>query len=125
MSREPRKKLLVLDDDAGVVDFLCESLAERGFDATGFRSPTDALARIKAESFDLVITDVEMPNMDGFTLTTRIRQDARYRELPIILVTSLASDEHRRQGIEAGANAYVTKNTFDQKALLDTLRRLV
>ena len=74
---------------------------------------------------DLMLVDIQLPGMDGLELTRRVRQDARYRELPVILVTSLASDEHRRQGIEAGANAYVTKNSFDQKALLETLRRLV
>ena len=66
-----------------------------------------------------------MPNMDGLTLAARIRQDAKYKELPIILVTSLASDEDRQRGIEVGANAYITKGTFEQTVLLDTLRRLV
>jgi two-component system chemotaxis sensor kinase CheA len=63
--------------------------------------------------------------MTGLELTARIREDAQYRELPILLVTSLASDEDRRRGAESGANAYITKGTFEQKVLLDTLRRLV
>jgi two-component system chemotaxis sensor kinase CheA len=66
-----------------------------------------------------------MPNLDGLSLAAKIRQDAKYKELPIILVTSLASDEDRRRGIEVGANAYISKGAFEQKVLLDTLRRLV
>jgi two-component system, chemotaxis family, sensor kinase CheA len=66
-----------------------------------------------------------MPNMDGLALTERIRQNKKYREMPVILVTSLASDEDRQRGLDAGANAYITKPSFDQKVLLDTLRRLI
>jgi two-component system chemotaxis sensor kinase CheA len=66
-----------------------------------------------------------MPNMTGLELAERIRQDKKHEELPIILVTSLASDEDRRRGVEVGANAYITKGTFEQKTLIDTLRRLV
>jgi len=58
-------------------------------------------------------------------LAARIRQDARYKELPIILVTSLATDADKQRGVEVGANAYITKGTFEQKALIDALRRLV
>jgi two-component system chemotaxis sensor kinase CheA len=66
-----------------------------------------------------------MPNLDGLSLTARIRQNKEYNELPIILVTSLASDEDKRRGSEAGANAYITKGAFNQEVLLETLRRLV
>jgi two-component system chemotaxis sensor kinase CheA len=66
-----------------------------------------------------------MPNLDGLSLTAKIRQHKEYSELPIVLCTTLASDEDKRRGAEAGANAYLTKGTFDQKVLLDTLRRLV
>ncbi len=85
----------------------------------------DALNKFYARSFDAVVTDIMMPHMDGLALTARIRQDKRYKELPIILVTTLSSDEDRKRGLEAGANAYISKASFDQKMLLDTLRRLV
>jgi two-component system chemotaxis sensor kinase CheA len=62
--------------------------------------------------------------MSGLDLTKNVRQDANYRELPIILVTSLSSEEDRQRGLEAGASAYITKTAFDQKILLETLRRL-
>jgi two-component system chemotaxis sensor kinase CheA len=66
-----------------------------------------------------------MPNMTGLMLAARIRENPRYDEMPIVLVTSLASDDDKRRGIEVGANAYITKGTFEQKVLVDTLRRLV
>jgi len=66
-----------------------------------------------------------MPNLDGLGLTERIRHHREYNELPVVLVTTLASDEDRRRGAEAGANAYITKGSFNQEVLLETLERLI
>ncbi|MDZ8053358.1 MAG: response regulator [Aulosira sp. ZfuVER01] len=74
---------------------------------------------------DAVVSDVQMPNLDGLGLTAKIREYQEYNELPIILVTSLASDEDKRRGAEAGANAYIVKGSFNQDILLSTLKRLV
>ena len=72
-----------------------------------------------------MISDVEMPNLDGFSLTTQIRQHREYKNLPIILVTTLNSDEDKRRGAEAGADAYILKGKFNQKILLETLEKFV
>ncbi|OQX48879.1 MAG: hybrid sensor histidine kinase/response regulator, partial [Candidatus Sedimenticola endophacoides] len=85
----------------------------------------DALEKLGSHAVDAVVTDITMPNMDGLRLTQRIREEGRYQALPIILVTMLASDEDKRQGLAAGASAYLTKPSFDQSVLLDTLQRLV
>lgn len=85
----------------------------------------DGFNKLRSHSVDAVVSDVQMPNLDGLGLTTKIRQYQEYNELPIILVTSLASDEDKRRGAEAGANAYITKGNFNQEALLSTLKRLV
>jgi len=85
----------------------------------------EALEKLKEQPFDAVVSDVEMPGMDGLTLTERIRQDKKHAELPVVLVSSLANDEDKKRGIEAGANAYITKPSFDPKLLLETLRRLI
>nr|WP_199313015.1 Hpt domain-containing protein [Microcoleus sp. FACHB-672] len=85
----------------------------------------DGYNKLKTRSFDAVVSDIQMPNLDGLGLTVKIRQHKEYKELPIILVTSLATDEDRRIGAQAGANAYITKSTFNQEVLLETLRRLV
>lgn len=79
----------------------------------------------QADRFDAVITDVNMPRMDGLRLTEQIRADPRLRALPVVLVTSLASESDQRRGLEAGANAYITKGGFDNRLLLSTLERLV
>jgi two-component system, chemotaxis family, sensor kinase CheA len=85
----------------------------------------DGFNKLKTRNFDAVISDIQMPNLDGLSFTQRIRQLPEYNELPIILVTSLASDEDKRRGAEAGANAYITKDRFNQDVLVETLKRLV
>jgi CheY-like chemotaxis protein len=71
------------------------------------------------------VADIEMPVMDGFELTARIRADQRHRDVPVVLVTSRDASEDRQRGIEAGADAYIVKGGFDQDRLLDTIRRLL
>lgn len=85
----------------------------------------DAYTALKTGTFDLVVSDVEMPRMDGFDLTARIRADKRLAELPVVLVTALDSREHRERGIDVGANAYIVKSSFDQSNLLDVIGRLI
>jgi len=85
----------------------------------------DGYNKLKTRNFDAVISDVEMPNLDGFSLTTKIRQHQEYEELPIILVTTLAGDEDKKRGAKAGAEAYIIKGKFNQAFLLETLGRLV
>jgi two-component system, chemotaxis family, sensor kinase CheA len=74
---------------------------------------------------DLVLADVSMPNMDGLELCRRIRASERFRGLPVVLVTTMAADDHRRRGVEAGADAYLIKNSFDQEELLDSIAKLL
>jgi two-component system chemotaxis sensor kinase CheA len=85
----------------------------------------DALMTLRAGPFDLVVSDVDMPRLNGLDLTARIRNDKNLSELPVVLVTTLASREDQERGIEAGANAYITKSNFDQNRLLDAIRRLI
>ena len=96
-----------------------------GYEVVTAVDGVDAFDKLRARPFDAVVADIQMPNMDGLTLTARIRQDKQFQELPIILVTALATEEDKRKGIDVGANAYITKPTFDQQVLLDTLKRLV
>jgi two-component system chemotaxis sensor kinase CheA len=85
----------------------------------------DALTVLKAGDFDLLVSDVEMPRMDGFDLTAKVRADKKFGELPVVLVTALGSREHQERGAEVGANAYIVKSSFDQSNLLEVLRKLV
>jgi len=66
-----------------------------------------------------------MPNLDGFGLTAKLRADKRYKNLPVVLVTSLDSHADRERGIKAGADAYIVKGAFDQGALLEAVGRLI
>ena len=74
---------------------------------------------------DLVVSDVEMPRMDGLELTTTIRASTAHATLPVILVTSLDTPEQRARGLEAGADAYIMKSSFDQDTLLGIVRQLI
>jgi two-component system chemotaxis sensor kinase CheA len=80
---------------------------------------------LRLEQFDVVVSDVEMPRMNGFDLTARIRAERDFADLPVILVTALESREDRERGIDVGASAYLVKSSFDQTNLFDALRRLV
>ena len=101
-------------------------LEQAGYTVTVAVDGMDAWEKfMSAGPFHALISDVEMPRLDGFGLAARVRQDKKWQELPIILVTSLVSDADKKRGIDVGANAYIVKSTFDQKVLLDTLRRLV
>jgi two-component system, chemotaxis family, sensor kinase CheA len=100
-------------------------LESAGYEVVAAVNGVDALQKLSSRAFDAVVSDVQMPHMDGLTLTERIRREPKYNELPIVLVTSLATEEDKRRGVEVGANAYIAKPTFDQQLLLDTLRRLI
>ena len=85
----------------------------------------DAWSKMQSESCDLVVSDVMMPELDGFGLTRKIRSDERFKHLPVILVTSLNRTQDREQGMNAGADAYIVKSAFDQDKLLEVVQRLI
>ncbi|AKQ70180.1 Response regulator of zinc sigma-54-dependent two-component system [Myxococcus hansupus] len=116
----PKKRLLVLDDDAGVVDFLCESLDARGYEAVGRTSPEEALSLFEREPFDLVITDVEMPRMRGTEVLEALL--TRKPGQLVVLITAFGSVELAVAAVKAGACDFVTK-PFNIDALVLTLER--
>ncbi len=117
--------VLLVEDSALIRAMEKRILEDGGYEVVATVDGVDALNALGSRAFAAVVSDIMMPNMDGLTLTARIRAEPRYKELPLILVTSLASDEDKRRGLDAGANAYIPKPTFDQRVLLDTLKRLV
>jgi two-component system chemotaxis sensor kinase CheA len=121
-----RKKAVLLAEDS-ITTRMQEAriLETAGYEVVTAVDGVDAWNKLATRTFDAVVTDVMMPNLSGLGLAEKIRGEARYAELPIILVTSLASDEDKRRGLEAGANAYLTKTAFDQQTLLDCLQRLI
>jgi two-component system, chemotaxis family, sensor kinase CheA len=122
---ETRKSVLVAEDSITVRTQMKRILEGAGYEVVVAVDGLDAYNKLAGRSFDALVSDIMMPNMTGLALTEKVRQNKKYKEMPVVLVTSLASDEDQRRGLEAGANAYITKPTFDQKVFLDTLRRLI
>jgi two-component system chemotaxis sensor kinase CheA len=120
-----KKNILVVDDSVTTRILERNILRAAGYNVIVAVNGLDALTKLSSEKFDLVVTDVEMPEINGFELTERIRKDGENKELPVILVTSLVSEIDRRRGLSLGANAYITKGNFDQDELLVTIRKLL
>lgn len=121
-----RKKAILLAEDSIVTRTQEARILENaGYEVVTAADGLEAWNKLATRAFDAVVTDVLMPNLDGLGLAEKIRHEARYADLPIILVTSLASDEDKKRGLEVGANAYITKPAFDQQVLLDCLERLI
>jgi two-component system chemotaxis sensor kinase CheA len=117
--------ILLVEDSALVRAMEKRILEDAGYEVVAAVDGVDALNALGRRSFAAVVSDINMPNMDGLALTAHIRQESRYKDLPVILVTSLDSDDDKRRGLEVGANAYIPKPSFDQRVLLETLRRLI
>ncbi len=124
-STSPKQTVLLVEDSIATRTQEKRILETAGYQVITAVDGMDGFNKLQANAVDAVVTDVQMPNLDGLELTAKIRQHRRYNELPIILVTSLASDEDKRRGAEAGANAYLTKGSFNQDLLLATLQRLI
>ena len=120
-----QRSVLVVEDSITSRALLKNILESAGYRVTTAVDGLDAYTTLKTAAFDLVVSDVEMPRMDGFDLTAKIRADKQYSELPVVLVTALESREHRERGIDVGANAYIVKSSFDQSNLLEVVGRLV
>jgi two-component system chemotaxis sensor kinase CheA len=100
-------------------------LESAGYDVDVAESGEEALKRLQEKSYALILCDVEMPGMDGFTLLERIRSDSRSHHIPAILVTSLAEPEHRKRGQDVGAQGYIIKSEFDQAELLSMIKPMM
>lgn len=122
----PRQMVILLVEDSIAVRTQEKRILEKaGYQVVTAVDGLDGLQKLQSQSFDAIISDVEMPHLNGFAFTLRVRENPEYRELPIVLVTSLASEQDKRKGAEVGANAYIVKDQFNQEVLLETLERLV
>ncbi len=123
--KEEHKSILVADDSITSRILVKNILEASGYNVNTAVDGIDAYRALREENFHLVISDVEMPRMDGFQLTEKIRSDKKLSELPVILLTSLSSQEDRERGIDVGASAYIVKSTFDQSNLLNVIKKLI
>ena len=125
LSPRAKKRILVVDDTLTSRMLVKNIMESAGYEVKTAADGLEALAELDAAPFDLVLADVEMPRMDGLELTKRVRNSSKFADLPVILLTSLATREHREKGVQAGATAYFTKGSFDQTNLLDVIKRLI
>jgi two-component system chemotaxis sensor kinase CheA len=119
------KSILVAEDSITSRMLLKGILESAGYRVKTAVDGLEAFTTLSAERFDLLVSDVEMPRLNGFDLTARVRADRKLSELPVVLVTALETREDRERGIDVGANAYLVKSSFDQSNLLEAVRRLV
>ena len=118
------RRVLIVEDSITARGLLKNILEAAGYQVQVAVDGVEAWALLCVEPFDVVVSDVEMPRMNGFDLTARIRADRRLAELPVVLVTALDSREDRERGVDVGANAYIVKRDFDQERLFEVLQRL-
>jgi two-component system chemotaxis sensor kinase CheA len=124
-SKMEPQRLLVVDDSITSRTLLKNILETAGYQVKTAVDGKVAHRLLQRERFDLVVSDVDMPHMDGFELTTAIRDDPEMTRLPVILVTSLADPEDRQMGARVGADAYIVKSEFEQQSLLTTISSLI
>jgi len=121
----PKKSVIVVEDSITSRTLLKNVLENNGYKVKTSVDGVEGLKAIKAEKFDLIISDIEMPRMDGFELTSKVRSDEETAEIPVILVTSLDSKEDTERGIEVGASAYIVKSNFQQNNLIEVIKKLI
>jgi two-component system chemotaxis sensor kinase CheA len=127
---EPQKeistrRILVVDDSLTTRSLEKSILEANGFQVTIAVDGAEALEKLGRDSFDLVITDVVMPRMDGMQLLEQMKKQSATERIPVIMLTSMESQEHQQRGMSLGADAYIVKRKFDQQELLRTVRQIL
>lgn len=118
-------KVLLVEDSPTVRMMARKALVGAGYRVTEAKDGAEAWSHVRSRHFDAIVSDIEMPHLNGIELTKKVRALTEYREVPIILITSLNSSQTREAGLEAGASAYLEKSTIDQGAFLTILERLL
>lgn len=118
-------QILVVDDSITSRTLIRSILENNGYAVTTAVNGKEALQILQTKVFSLVVTDVQMPVMDGFELTKHIKEQEKIKETPVIIVSSLASEADKKRGVEVGADAYIVKRQFESKTLLSVVKQLV
>ncbi|MBI4042742.1 MAG: response regulator [Deltaproteobacteria bacterium] len=119
-----KKSILVVEDSITTRTLLKNIIESAGYEVKTAVDGQDAYTQLAAEHFDLIVSDIDMPRLDGFELTSKVRNHKTLADLPIVLVTALESRDDRQRGMEVGANAYIVKSSFDQSNLLEIIHQL-
>jgi two-component system, chemotaxis family, sensor histidine kinase and response regulator WspE len=124
-ARGARKRVLVVDDSLTVRELERKLLVGQGYEVAVAVDGMDGWNMLRAEHFDLLVTDVDMPRMDGIELVGLVRRDSRLQSLPVMVVSYKDREEDRRRGLDAGADYYLAKASFNDDTLLDAVRELI
>jgi two-component system sensor histidine kinase and response regulator WspE len=119
------RRILVVDDSLTVRELERQLLENAGFEVEVAVDGLDGWNAVRTGDYDLVISDVDMPRLDGIRLVTQIKQDPRLRSLPVVIVSYKDREEDRMRGLDAGADAYLTKSSFHDKTFLRTVVDLI
>jgi two-component system chemotaxis sensor kinase CheA len=119
------RRVLVVDDSVTTRTLEKSILEAAGYEVEVAVDGAEALERLGRRTFDLVLSDVQMPRVDGLSLTRRMKQDPRWSSVPVVLVSSLDAADQKKEGLDAGADAYLSKGDFEQGTLLATLERFL
>lgn len=117
-------KILAADDSVSIRQMVSHTLKEAGYDVETANDGVDALKKAKGQRFDVVISDVNMPNMDGLELVKMLRTNPQYKFTPILMLTTETSAEKKSAGKQAGATGWIVK-PFNPDTLLKTLDRVI
>ncbi|HET9342682.1 MAG TPA: response regulator [Candidatus Eremiobacteraceae bacterium] len=120
-----KRSLLIADDSLTTRTLLRNIMLSAGYDVETAVDGVDAWNKAQQRKFDCIMSDIEMPNMNGWEFCARVKRDGRLADTPLVLITSLSRDEERRRGLELGADAYIVKGLFNETQLLETVERLV
>lgn len=119
-----KKTVLIVDDSPSLRATVAIALGSAGYEVIEAKEGGDALAKLKTARVNLIISDVNMPGMDGITFLKLLKEDPGLRYLPVLMLTTEGSEEKKRQGKEAGAKAWIVK-PFDPAKLLDAVAKLI
>ena len=112
-----KEKILVVDDEEDILELVRYNLSREGYQVTGTLTGEDALRKVRSNSFDLIVLDLMLPGIDGLTFTRTLKNDARLRSIPIIMLTAKGEEADIVTGLELGADDYITK-PFSPKAIM-------
>lgn len=124
--RSDKKLTILIAEDSLITAELEKNIIENsGYEVDLAVDGMDALDKLYTKKYDLLVTDIDMPRMNGFELTAKVRAGKKYKDIPVIMVTAREKLEDKRRGIEVGADAYILKKEFDQGNLLNTIKKLI
>lgn len=117
------KSALVVDDSFTMRNMVSIALKEEGFTVTSAEDGVDAIKQAQGKSFDVIITDINMPNMDGFELIKNLRADGNFKFTPILVLTTESGDDKKKAGKEVGASGWIVK-PFNPQTLINTINKV-